>query len=250
MTLGGNNRPEHEPFTGSSEGKGCCSSLVTVDNQNLTLTERRSFLKQASAGIIGAAGSFLLAPTALAAGKVKTVVIDAGHGGHDVGAHEGRVFEKHLNFDVSRRLQIQLKRKGYRTVMTRNRDEFIPLLTRASISNKYRDNIFVSIHFNSAWRTTAVGIETFYYGYAGYQLASKVHSSIIRKLKPEDRGVKRQQFSVLRNTKAPAILVEGGFISNAKERQRCLQPWYRQALAESIASGISSYDAASSRGRL
>ena len=194
-------------------------------------------------GILGAAaGSFVLAPNALAAGKVKTVVIDAGHGGHDVGAHEGRVFEKHLNFDVSRRLEIQLKRKGYRTILTRKRDEFIPLLKRASISNRYRDNIFVSIHFNSAWRSSAIGIETFYYGYAGYQLAKKVHSAVIRKLRPEDRGVKRQAFSVLRNTRAPAILVEGGFISNTKERQRCLQPWYRQALAESIASGIVNYD--------
>lgn len=250
MTLGGNNRSEPEPNAGLWEDSRCCPNQETVDDRTPAFAERRSFLKQATAGILGAAGSLLLAPNALAAGKVKTVVIDAGHGGHDVGAHEGRVFEKHLNFDVSRRLQIQLKRKGYRTVMTRSRDEFIPLLTRASISNKYRENIFVSIHFNSAWRTTAVGIETFYYGYAGYQLASKVHSSIIRKLKPVDRGVKRQQFSVLRNTKAPAILVEGGFISNAKERQRCLQPWYRQALAESIASGISTYDSASSRGRL
>tara|TARA_R110002096_G_scaffold376724_7_gene570500 strand:- start:15839 stop:16591 length:753 start_codon:yes stop_codon:yes gene_type:complete len=250
MTSGGNNSPISESIAASQGSEHCCPEQVIVDNRNLTLAERRTFLKQAAAGLFGGAASLLCAPNVLAAGKVKTVVIDAGHGGHDVGAHEGRVFEKHLNFDVSRRLQIQLKRKGYRTVMTRDRDEFIPLLTRASISNKYRDNIFVSIHFNSAWRTTAVGIETFYYGYAGYQLASKVHSSIIRKLKPEDRGVKRQQFSVLRNTKAPAILVEGGFISNAKERQRCLQPWYRQALAESIASGISSYDSASVRGRV
>ncbi len=216
-----------------------------------TIFNRRTFLNKTALGMLtAAAGSLAIAPSALAASKVKTVVIDAGHGGHDVGAHEGRVFEKHLNFDVSRRLQIQLQRKGFKTIMTRNRDEFIPLLTRASISNRYRDNIFVSIHFNSAWRTTAIGIETFYYGYAGYQLASKVHSSIIKKLKPVDRGVKREQFSVLRNTKAPAILVEGGFISNPKERERCLQPWYRQALAESIAAGISIYDSAAARGRV
>ena len=221
---------------------------MDTNETNHFFQNRRSFLSKALLG--GVAGSLALAPSAFAAKKVKTIIIDAGHGGHDLGAHQGRVFEKHLNFDVSRRLQVILARNGYKTVMTRKRDEFIPLLTRASIANKYRENIFVSIHFNSAWRSSAIGIETFYYSYSGFQLASKVHSAVIRKLKPENRGVKRARFSVLRNTKCPAILVEGGFLSNTKERQRMLQPWYRQALAESIAAGIGSYDSAAARGRI
>jgi N-acetylmuramoyl-L-alanine amidase len=177
------------------------------------------------------------------------VVIDPGHGGDDGGATEGRVFEKHLNFDVARRLEIQLQRRGFRTILTRTRDEFISLSQRSNIANRTRDSIFVSIHFNSAYRTSAYGIETFYYNYGGYQLASRVHSSVCRKLRPEDRGVKKAAYSVLRNTKCPGILVEGGFLSNSKERDRCLQPWYRQALAESIAVGVDVYvgDAASGK---
>jgi N-acetylmuramoyl-L-alanine amidase len=181
---------------------------------------------------------------------VRTVVIDAGHGGSDSGAAQGRVLEKHLNFDVSRRLEIQLQRRGYRTLLTRERDEFISLMTRSNIANKQRDAIFVSIHFNSAYRTSAYGIETFYYSYDGYHLASRVHASIVRKLRPENRGVKKGTFSVLRNTKCPAILVEGGFLTNANERERCLQPWYRQALAESIAVGIGVYAEALGSGKL
>lgn len=203
------------------------------------LLSRRQAIRGWLGTLVGTGLTGLLIPAAHAAfGRIKTVVIDPGHGGEDGGATEGRVFEKHLNFDVSRRLEIQLQRRGYRTVLTRTRDEFISLSQRSNIANRVRDSIFVSIHFNSARRTSAYGIETFYYSYDGYQLASRVHSAICRKLRPEDRGVKKGSYSVLRHTKTPAILVEGGFLTNSRERERCLQPWYRQALAESIAVGI------------
>jgi N-acetylmuramoyl-L-alanine amidase len=194
--------------------------------------------------------SFLASEGHAAFGRIKTVVIDPGHGGEDGGATEGRVFEKHLNFDVSRRLEIQLQRRGYKTILTRTRDEFISLSQRSNIANRVRDSVFVSIHFNSARRTSAYGIETFYYSYDGYKLASRVHSAVCRKLRPEDRGVKKGSYSVLRHTKTPAILVEGGFLTNSKERERCLQPWYRQALAESIAVGIDVYAGDAANGRL
>lgn len=212
---------------------------------------RRTFLgKAAWAALAGAAGTLSLAPSALAAGKLRTVIIDAGHGGHDLGANEGRVFEKHLNLDVCRRMDIQLRRMGYKTIMTRDRDEFIPLLTRSVIANRYKESIFVSVHFNSSWKTSAFGIETYYCSYAGFQLANLIHNGMIRKLKAEDRGVKRAQFSVLRNTRSPAVLVEGGFVSNAKERQRMLQPWYRQSLSESVCAGIQAYDEALQKGKV
>jgi N-acetylmuramoyl-L-alanine amidase len=221
-----------------------------LDSPPHSCLDRRSFLNQTGLAVSGATAACLgLIPSpALAASRLTTVVIDPGHGGDDSGANHGKVFEKHLNLDVSRRLEIQLRRLGYKTIMTRDRDEFIPLLTRSHIANRQRNSIFVSIHFNWSWRTAAYGVETFYYSYNGYKLASKVHASILRKLTPEDRGVKREKFSVLRNTSAPAILVEGGFISNSSERSRVLQAWYRQGLAESISAGISIYDSALQRG--
>lgn len=223
-----------------------------MDSPPHSFIDRRSFLNKTGLAASGGLASLLaLHPdSAFAASKVSTVVIDAGHGGDDSGANYGKVFEKHLNLDVARRLEIQLRRLNYKTVMTRDRDEFIPLTTRSQIANRQRNSVFVSIHFNWSWRSSAYGIETFYYSYAGYKMASKVHASMVRKLRPEDRGVKREKFSVLRNTKAPAILVEGGFISNSSERSRMLQAWYRQALAESICSGICIYDSALQRGEI
>lgn len=182
--------------------------------------------------------------------KISTVVIDAGHGGDDSGAAYGKVYEKHLNLDVSRRLEILLRRVGYKTVMTRDRDVFIPLVTRSEIANKYRNGVFVCIHFNWSWRSSAYGVESFYYSYDGYKFASRIHASVTRKLHPEDRGLKREKFSVLRNTRIPAVLVEGGFISNSNERSRVLQAWYRQALAESICFGIMIYDSDLQHGAL
>src|SRR6187399_3265839 len=96
--------------------------------------------------------------------KFHTVVIDAGHGGFDRGGIPGqRVAEKTMALDVSQRLAKKLRAAGFRIVMTRDSDVFIPLGERVRIANSYRDAIFVCIHFNSASRVDANGIETYYY---------------------------------------------------------------------------------------
>ena len=164
----------------------------------------------------------------------KTVIIDAGHGGRDLGAADSYVYEKHVNLDVARRLERSLKEAGFKTVMTRTTDEFIALSERSSRANRYRNAIFVSVHFNSAYRTSAVGIETFYRSSGSEKFAKYVQTE----LGSTDRGVKTANFSVLRYTKHPAILVEGGFISNKAERSKMLDPQFRQVVADSIARGI------------
>ena len=93
-----------------------------------------------------------------------TVVIDAGHGGFDRGGIPGqRVSEKDMTLDVARRLKSVLEASGYRVVMTRDSDVFVPLGTRTAIANSNRNAIFVSVHFNSATRSGASGIETYFY---------------------------------------------------------------------------------------
>lgn len=180
---------------------------------------------------------FLAAGSSSAALKV---VIDAGHGGHDRGASNGLVFEKHLAFDVCRRLEAVLRSQGIQTVMTRERDVFIPLSKRAEISNAQRDAIFVSVHFNSGTNRNATGLETFYYGTHkhSFALASLVQSALIYKTRKIDRGVKYRSFYVLSHNARPAILVECGFLSNSGELRHCLRPDYRQKVAEAIAMGI------------
>lgn len=176
-----------------------------------------------------------------AAASFSRVVIDPGHGGHDRGGFRSYYFEKHLALDVAFRLEKYLKDRGLRTVLSRRRDEFIPLDDRAKLSNRTKDSVFVSIHFNSASRTSASGIETFYYNSRSYALASSVQTALIRGTRATNRGVKNARFRVLRLNERPAILVECGFLSNSTERRKCLDPKYRQRLAESIGAGIVNY---------
>lgn len=167
-----------------------------------------------------------------------TVVIDPGHGGADLGAADSYVYEKHINLDVARRLERSLKEAGFKTIMTRSRDEFIALSERSSMANRQRNAIFVSVHFNSSYRTAALGIETFYRSSNSEKLAQAVQRELIKNTRATDRGVKTANFSVLRETKHPSVLVEGGFVSNKEERSAMCDPIYRQVVADSIARAV------------
>lgn len=177
-----------------------------------------------------------------AAGARPTVVIDAGHGGHDRGGvPRDRYAEKLYTLDVSRRLEARLRSMGYRTVMTRRGDYFVSLGARCGIANAQRNAIFVSVHFNSAPREGANGIETYYYSRKSAGLAAAVHRSMVRAAGTEDRRVRSRGFYVIRNTRIPAILCECGFLTNRAEGARIAgSAAYRQRLADSIAAGIRS----------
>ena len=178
----------------------------------------------------------------LNAADFRTVVIDAGHGGHDVGGQWGRVYEKHLALDTSVRLEKHLKRMGYRTVMTRRGDYFLTLPQRCQIANRYRNAIFVSVHYNYTWKQDVSGLETFYFNSEGQKIANHVQNRMIRYTRSVDRNEKFSRFYVIRNTKMPSILVEGGFVSNEAERKRMKSARFREALARAIADGIQRYD--------
>ena len=190
-----------------------------------------------------------LAPVASAGGTFSTVVIDLGHGGHDLGQGVGGVYEKWLALDVSIRLEKYLRAKGIKTVLTRRADVYLALSDRVKIADGYaKDSIFVSVHFNGSRNTGAQGLETFYYNRGGYDLAARVHRQIVPALRGINRGVKFARYHVIKNTRQTSILVEGGFLTNASERKRCLTGAYRQALAESIGRGIIDYRAAKRAG--
>lgn len=175
------------------------------------------------------------------AANFRTVVIDAGHGGHDNGGQWGRVYEKHLALDTAYRLESKLKSLGYQTVMTRRSDYFISLPQRVSVANRYRNSIFVSIHYNYTWKQDVSGLETFYSSEEGRRLAQLVQSSLIRRTRTVDRSAKYARFYVIRHATVPAILVEGGFVSNATERDRMKSGWFRESIAQGIVDGIQRY---------
>src|ERR1044071_6882051 len=173
-------------------------------------------------------------------GSTTTVAIDAGHGGYDRGGIPGqRVSEKEMTLDVAQRLKKVLATSGYRVVMTRDSDVFVPLGTRTAIANQYRNAIFVSIHFNSATRRGASGIETYFYSRDSLSLASAIHHYVTGGAPSENRGVRRRGYYVLRRTNMPSVLVECGFLTNPTEASYVQNASYRQKLAEEIAAGVS-----------
>lgn len=201
--------------------------------------------------------------------KFDTVVIDAGHGGHDSGTVGRFGQEKHFALATAKRFGAELRKRGFKVKYTRDSDRFIPLTTRAKIGNSTPNSIFISIHFNSATRTAAQGIETFALSPAGtastatglkrsdftqrsgnqrdsenIALATAVHGAVLRKLsryKPTDRGIKRARWTVLSGLKRPGLLFEGGFVSNSTEGKRIADPRYQQDLAEGLAQAVVNY---------
>jgi N-acetylmuramoyl-L-alanine amidase len=171
--------------------------------------------------------------------QARTIIIDAGHGGHDRGGvPRQRISEKAMTLDVSQRLQKILQASGYRVVMTRDSDDFISLGQRVSIANSYRNATFVSVHFNSAPRAGANGIETYYYRGDSAGLAANIHRHVVANAPSENRGIRRRGYYVLRRTAVPGVLVECGFLTNPMEGRYALDPNYRQRLALAIARGI------------
>src|SRR5438094_2484348 len=168
------------------------------------------------------------------------VVIDAGHGGFDRGGIPGqKIPEKEMTLDVAQRLKSLLAASGYRVVMTRDSDVFVPLPTRVAIANSYGNAIFVCIHFNSAKRMGAGGIETYFYSRDSLPLASAIHYYVAGGAPSSNRGVRRRGFYVLRKTTIPAVLVECGFLTNPTEAAYAQTASYRQKLAAEIAAGVS-----------
>ena len=201
-------------------------------------------------------------------GKLKTVVIDPGHGGIEKGAASSYGLEKNFALDVALQLKPMLEARGLKVVMTRTGDDQVPLPQRARIANATRDSIFVSIHFNATDSNPhASGFEIYSLTprgapstqdnhlkahFANMQagsavdaaslvLSTSVYHAMLGYLPEFDRGVKRARFAVLRLTNIPAILVEGGFMSERQESQLIAQKEFRVKLAQSIAVGIENY---------
>lgn len=169
----------------------------------------------------------------------RTVVIDAGHGGHDIGTRSrwGGT-EKAAALDTALRIAPKLQAAGFKTVLTRNSDYFIPLSGRTSISNSQDNAIFLSVHFNEGPNRKAHGVETYYRSQYAREIANRVQGTVTSLPGVASRGVKTANFWVLRHNEYPAVLIEGGFFSNPAEGSRCANPAYRESLANAIAAAI------------
>lgn len=177
--------------------------------------------------------------------KSLTVIIDPGHGGRDRGAVWGGVRESNLNLKTAFKVKANLEAAGYRVVMTRQSDSYVSLSRRAAIANRYRNAVFVSIHYNATRETWVGGAETFYAGSKRSRyLASSIQNKVASRCQVRNRGTHFRRYAVLRKTTCPAILVECGFISNSRERARCNTSAFQSNAARAISDGIKRYDLA------
>ena len=232
---------------------------------------------------IAPAGSALRSPafgTAPLPGEVHTVVIDAGHGGHDPGTSHFGLKEKYLALDIAKRLRTELQAAGLDVVLTRETDQFIPLSGRPAIANRLKADLFISVHINANRSSRISGVEVYYprtsvvSSWAQWppnvypsevslpsttvkqmlwdlvlrntrthsrKLGQEICRSLRDGLQVPCRAVKPARFVVLREAWMPAVLVEVGYVSNQAEATRLGSAEYRQAAAGSIARGVIAY---------
>ena len=196
--------------------------------------------------------------------RFRSVVIDPGHGGSDPGSKSKYGYEKDFNLKLANLLKRDLERRGFRVRMTRSGDTFPTLRDRVNFTNRVSDAIFISLHFNAYKNSSARGIETYALspkdtgthnsrGIKGdvltgnardaenIALATAIHASLLKKTKAEDRGIKRDRFTVLADINKPAVLVEGGFLSNPVEARRIASPSYLALISTGIADAVVTY---------
>jgi len=174
----------------------------------------------------------------------RTVLIDAGHGGTDPGAVKDGVYEKDMNLDMALRLRQLLEASGARVVMTREDDSSVQLSDRSKLANETMPDAAISIHCNSTtWDIFPSGTESYYFNAVPYsqELASLVHTCVVRELQLMDRKVRRGDYHMVRETRVPAVLVEVAFMSNGVDLQRLADPEFRQKAASGMFKGLSMY---------
>lgn len=181
------------------------------------------------------------------------IVLDAGHGGRDLGAHSAGVVkyeEKLLTLSTTRILKRYLEQLGYKVAMTRTEDVYIALDERAAFANNKKPKLFVSMHYNSAPNKEAEGIEIFYYrsdssdkgrAASSKELAKSILNRVLETTEAKSRGVKHKDLAVIRETNMPAVLIEGGFLTNANEVSKIKDAEYLKKLAWGMAQGIDDY---------
>ena len=197
----------------------------------------------------------------------RTVVLDPGHGGADGGTRGARhQLEKNYTLDWALRTERWLTNAGWKVFLTRRRDADVPLADRVTFADRVHADLFISLHFNSTFpQTQASGIETYCLtpvgvpstlvrGYADDERAAfpnnaydaanlawafRLHQSLITATGAHDDGVKRARFmGVLRYQNRPAILIEGGFLSNPHDATGIESSAHREVLARAVAEAL------------
>ncbi len=205
-------------------------------------TIRRLSLLSAAALLTGflLTGCETTVPRVMGPGSFSTVVVDAGHGGHDSGERpSGRQAEKDLALDTALRLAKLLREAGLSVVLTRSDDTFVELDERVAIVDRQGPAaILVSIHYNASGSSASRGLETYFYRPDSQGLATRVQRNVLSETGQSNHGVIRRVLRLTHNPHEPSILVEAGYLTNNTDYALATSADYRQKVAEGIADGI------------
>ena len=208
----------------------------------MNVPSRRFCLSSAAASLLAAlllTGCETTVPRIMGPGSFSTVVVDAGHGGHDSGERpRGGQAEKDLALDTALRLAKLLRESGLSVVLTRSDDTFVELDERVAIVDRQGPGaILVSIHYDASGNA-ARGVQTFFWRPDSYGLATRVQRNLLSETGSPNRGVKQRVLRLTHNPREPAILCECGFLTNRTDYALATSADYRQNVAEGIADGI------------
>jgi len=177
-----------------------------------------------------------------------TIVLDAGHGGHDTGAPGPRTLEKNHTLDLIQRVAGDLRARGANVLLTRSGDYFVTLQGRVDFANTRRADLFISIHNNSSDNHAARGTETFYSTAQSVGLAREIHKELVRATGCPNRGITQERLFVTRKTWMPSVLLEVAFVSNPREEDLLSSPAWCQRVADGVTRGVLNYTAIYKRG--
>ncbi|MCH5281832.1 MAG: N-acetylmuramoyl-L-alanine amidase [Lachnospiraceae bacterium] len=170
------------------------------------------------------------------------LILDAGHGGSDVGTGTPDYYEKDINMDLVWEMKEMLEYCGVTVILTRDGDVTMPLASRSAFANEHEEaDRFVSVHCNFCeGDESVVGLECYYWegSRIGEAYAQKIVDTAAESDRILVRGTKTDNFHVLRETKLPAVLIETGYLSNPEEKQKIYDPDYRLHLSFYLVKGI------------
>lgn len=172
----------------------------------------------------------------------KKIVVEAGHGGIDVGSIGfGGLYEKVYNLDISKRVQTKLIAQGATVIMPLQSDQYMSLSERTMFANRNKADFYLSCHLNSLEQQSMNGVESYFFKPEDLAPAKAIQQALLKKLGRPDRGVRKARFFVLFHTDMPAVLIEPAYFSNQEEYNLLLTEPFREKIAEGVVEGILNY---------
>ncbi|MBN1459444.1 MAG: N-acetylmuramoyl-L-alanine amidase [Armatimonadetes bacterium] len=187
--------------------------------------------------------------------KGRTIVVDPGHGGEDIGAPAifgpppRGPYEKDIVLDIAHRLAALLRAEGADVRMTRTDDTYVSLRERAALANRVKADALISIHCNSCDTPNTLHGTSVYYDHQHSEgFAQMVQQELMASLGTLDKGVRNANFAVIRHTSGPGILVETAYINHEGDRQRLVHPNFRERAARGMLRGLMRFLGVASEG--